>query len=161
MVAAVFVAFQVSVRLQAASPASEEVHSARKNAVAEHVSEIATQLDFLERRDVYDERGRLMLKNLRLSELEDWCVAMGERRQRGLQLWRWMYADGPWIRTLEETAGQQDGFSQAFRCHCAQSTLCALSTLVHAKPFPATNCFLCVEPAGRRQLRWRALRVPD
>ncbi len=40
---------------------------------------------------------------------------------RALQLWRWMYADPTaasggqaWIRSLDETAGRQNGFSKKF-----------------------------------------------
>lgn len=48
----------------------------------------------------------------------------GERPQRARQLWRWMYYHGSWIRSPDDTAGLQDGFSIAFRhaaalCHFA------------------------------------------
>lgn len=42
-------------------------------------------------------------------------VSAGERVQRARQLWRWMYHDGMWARSIEATADMQDGFSQAFR----------------------------------------------
>jgi hypothetical protein len=38
----------------------------------------------------------------------------GERRQRAMQIWRWMYADDNWVAGLEQTLGLQNGFSQDF-----------------------------------------------
>lgn len=40
---------------------------------------------------------------------------VGERPQRARQLWRWMYHDNFWARSIDETADQQDGFSEAYR----------------------------------------------
>ena len=42
----------------------------------------------------------------------------GERPQRARQLWRWMYHGCSWVRSMDETAGRQDGISDAFRCAC-------------------------------------------
>lgn len=58
-----------------------------------------------------------MLKNLTLPELERWCESIGEDGpKRALQIWRWMYYDGRWIRSLEDAAAgrAQNGFSAAF-----------------------------------------------
>lgn len=63
----------------------------------------------------YDADRRLMLKNLCRSELIQYCLAVGETQNRALQLWRWMYDDGRWMRSLDETAHQQNGFAQGFR----------------------------------------------
>lgn len=50
-----------------------------------------------------------------------WHVGEAAPANRALQLWRWMYADPTaasggraWIRSLEETAGRQNGFSKKF-----------------------------------------------
>lgn len=64
----------------------------------------------------YDADGRLMLKNLSRSQLVQYCLDVGETQNRALQLWRWMYDDGRWMRSLDETAHQQNGFAQGFRC---------------------------------------------
>jgi hypothetical protein len=37
-------------------------------------------LSFSHRPQLYDEEGRLMLKNLTLEELEEWCLSIGEGR---------------------------------------------------------------------------------
>ena len=44
------------------------------------------------------------------------CHCSGERPQRARQLWRWMYYDGNWVRSLDDTADAQDGLSASFRC---------------------------------------------
>ena len=49
------------------------------------------------------------------SKTSFYCIYAGERPQRARQLWRWMYYRGNWVRSLEETAGLQDGISEAFR----------------------------------------------
>jgi hypothetical protein len=38
----------------------------------------------------------------------------GERKQRALQIWRWMYAGDNWVASLEDTLGRQNGFSTDF-----------------------------------------------
>eukprot|EP00775_Hariotina_reticulata_P001248 gene1248-1588_t len=68
----------------------------------------------LSRHSLYDADGRLMLKNLTLKELEEWCHSLGESPKRALQLWRWMYYDHNWISSLQETLGRQNGLSQPF-----------------------------------------------
>lgn len=54
------------------------------------------------------------LKNMTLSELQDWCLSVGERASRAKQIWRFLYADGNWIRSLGDACGIQNGFGQAF-----------------------------------------------
>lgn len=66
----------------------------------------------------YDASGRLMLKCLTLPELEAWCASIGEDpSKRAIQIWRWMYYDRQWIRSLDDApAGQvTNGFSAVFR----------------------------------------------
>lgn len=66
----------------------------------------------------YDGQGRLSLKNLTLPELEAWCASIGEDGpRRALQLWRFMFYDRRWVRSLDEAAVEQvqNGFSRAFR----------------------------------------------
>ena len=66
----------------------------------------------------YDSSGRLMLKCLTLPELEEWCGSIGEEPvNRAIQIWRWMYYDRKWIRSLDDApAGQvTNGFSAGFR----------------------------------------------
>lgn len=117
-----------------------------------------------DRKQLRDNQGRLMLKNLTLKEMEQWCISIGEstrlpdsppkpdasapassmpstaaaqawriltatyhqhkhrmlvrnageRKQRALQIWRWMYADDNWVASLEDTLGRQNGFSSDF-----------------------------------------------
>ena len=43
------------------------------------------------------------------------CGGVGERRQRAQQLWRWMYHDKFWARSIDATADLQDGFGAAYR----------------------------------------------
>lgn len=65
----------------------------------------------------YDDQGRLALKNLTLPQLEAWCASIGEDGpKRALQLWRFMYYDRLWVRSLEDAAAArvQNGFSAAF-----------------------------------------------
>ena len=38
----------------------------------------------------------------------------GERTRRALQLWRWMYSDGRWIKHVGGTSALQNGFSSSF-----------------------------------------------
>ncbi|KAF8072775.1 rlmN [Scenedesmus sp. PABB004] len=74
------------------------------------------QWSFGRRAALHDAAGRLMLKNLTLPELEEWCASVGERRPaaRARQVWRWLYSDGAWAASLEETLGRQNGLSAAF-----------------------------------------------
>lgn len=69
-------------------------------------------------RNYYTADGLLMVKCLTLPELEAWCASIGEPpAKRALQLWRWMYYDCQWIRTVDDApAGSVvNGFSGAFR----------------------------------------------
>lgn len=87
--------------------------------------------------------GKLCLKDMTFEELEEWCVGLGEKASRAMQLWRYcklmlnfptfpvadsctiwccshptgyrfMYYDGQWIRGFHETIGIQNGLSKAF-----------------------------------------------
>ena len=70
-------------------------------------------------RGYYNSSGRLMLKNLTLPELDEWCASIGEESpsKRAMHLWRWMYYDRQWLRSLDEApAGEvTNGFSAVFR----------------------------------------------
>jgi hypothetical protein len=49
--------------------------------------------------------------------LHQQCVAhmhAGEDPRRALQVWRWLYYDGHWVASLQDTLGQQNGFAQRF-----------------------------------------------
>jgi 23S rRNA (adenine2503-C2)-methyltransferase len=86
-----------------------------------------------------DARGRLVLKNLTFSELEEWCLMVereadeedkqqGKRaleedalidraKKRAVQVWRWLYSwDGGYEATddLDSTVGKQGGLSASF-----------------------------------------------
>lgn len=68
----------------------------------------------------YGHDGRLILKNLTLPELEAWCASLPDHRppeKRAMQLWRWMYYDRLWIRSLDDVPSDtvQNGFSSRFR----------------------------------------------
>jgi 23S rRNA (adenine2503-C2)-methyltransferase len=54
------------------------------------------------------------LKNMSFNEMMDWCESIHEKRSRALHIWRWLYADGNWIRDFGDTVGRQDGFGKAF-----------------------------------------------
>jgi len=60
--------------------------------------------------------AKLMLKNLTYDRLEAWCKSIGEKPSRALQLWRWMYYDKLWMRSLDDTADSPHlSFGRAFR----------------------------------------------
>jgi 23S rRNA (adenine2503-C2)-methyltransferase len=66
----------------------------------------------------YDKTGKLMLKCLTLPELEQWCESIGEDpSKRAIQIWRWMYYDRQWIRSLDDASATEvtNGFSAVFR----------------------------------------------
>ena len=58
--------------------------------------------------------GRVSLKDMSFSDLEEWCATHGEKRSRALHIWRWLYYDGNWIRHLSDAVGVQNGFGRAF-----------------------------------------------
>lgn len=70
----------------------------------------------------YDAEGRLMLKCLTLPQLEAWCGSIDEDpARRAMQLWRWMFYDRAWIRSLDDAPADtaQNGFSAGFRAKVA------------------------------------------
>jgi hypothetical protein len=112
----------------------------------------AAPLSFAHRQGIHDASGKLLLKNLTLPEVEEWCATHGEppparrppllvaRRarpptwaprpcahtplpdccageppKRARQLWRWMYADRKWVRSLDEADDDAQRFSKAFK----------------------------------------------
>lgn len=63
-----------------------------------------------------------MLKNLTLTELEDWCESLGEPRRRATQVYRWIYAGTKkYIRHLDEADGHTHSFSNAFKSKVASA----------------------------------------
>ncbi|GIL77975.1 hypothetical protein Vretimale_7376 [Volvox reticuliferus] len=72
-------------------------------------------LSFSHRPGLFDEAGRLMLKNLTLPELEEWCLSIGEPPKRAKQLYRWLYGNRKWIRNLDQADGDPQAFSSEFK----------------------------------------------
>lgn len=71
------------------------------------------------------QKSKIHLKNMNRKELEDWCASLGEENpmNRAMQIWRQMYADDNWIKSLEETHGKQGGFSQEFISKASHATV--------------------------------------
>jgi len=61
-----------------------------------------------------DRSGRLLLKNLPLHELQQWCESVGERPTRAQQLYRGMYR-GLYLRSLADADGRVEAYSAAFK----------------------------------------------
>ncbi|GFR46078.1 hypothetical protein Agub_g7545 [Astrephomene gubernaculifera] len=78
-------------------------------------------LSFEHRRGIRDARGQLMLKNLPLPELEEWCASVGEPPKRARQLYRWLYGNRKWIRSLDEADSDPQAFSAAFKAKVSHS----------------------------------------
>eukprot|EP00892_Ulva_mutabilis_P001504 jgi/Ulvmu1/11354/UM075_0014.1 len=70
------------------------------------------------------EHSKACLKDMNYEELESWCVDMGEKASRAMQLWRFMYYDGQWIRGFHETIGTQNGLSKSFADQADQASTC-------------------------------------
>ena len=67
-----------------------------------------------------NDENKIIVKNLNLDQLVAFCrdvlnESYPEKRAR--QLWRWMYSDYTWLRSLSEAGAEttQNGFSKAFR----------------------------------------------
>ncbi|KAG2493191.1 hypothetical protein HYH03_008611 [Edaphochlamys debaryana] len=93
--------------------------SSSSAAAAALVASLPVPLSFEHRPNLRDARGRLMLKNLTLPELEEWCAAVGESPRRGKQLYRSLYRR--WIRNLDEEDSAAQAFSAAFKAKVAAS----------------------------------------
>lgn len=59
-------------------------------------------------------RERTAPRAARKARTHQKTTPQGEDRRRGMQLWRWMYADDRWAGAPEDTIGVQNGFSPAF-----------------------------------------------
>lgn len=70
------------------------------------------------------QEAKLSLKDMTYEDLESWCIGMGEKESRAMQLWRFMYYDGQWIRGFHETIGKQNGLSKAFADRADQISTC-------------------------------------
>lgn len=66
---------------------------------------------------LYNQQGQLMLKNLTLPELEEWCESVGEPPKRAKQLMKAMYGSGKWVADLSQvdTLDPPATFSAAFK----------------------------------------------
>ncbi|GLI63461.1 hypothetical protein VaNZ11_006434 [Volvox africanus] len=84
-------------------------------AAADPSSLAEPSLSFSHRPGLFDEAGRLMLKNLTRPELEEWCLGVGEPAKRAKQLYRWLYGTRKWIRNLDEADGDPQAFSAEFK----------------------------------------------
>ena len=70
-------------------------------------------------RDI-DSNDKVAVKSLSFEQLVAFCkdsLAEPHPEKRAKQLWRWMYSDFAWIRSLDDAAVEttQNGFSKAFR----------------------------------------------
>ncbi|KAF8055722.1 rlmN [Scenedesmus sp. PABB004] len=65
----------------------------------------AASLSFAGRPGVFDAEGRLQLKSLTHEELVEWCESIGHDARRAGQLWRALYGDKRWVRSLDEVGG--------------------------------------------------------
>ncbi|GLC46808.1 hypothetical protein PLESTB_001801100 [Pleodorina starrii] len=88
-------------------------------AVTAALSALDVPLSFSHRPGLRDAGGRLMLKNLTLPELEEWCLSVGESTKRAKQLYRWLYGNRKWIRNLDQADGDPQAFSAAFKSKVA------------------------------------------
>ena len=71
---------------------------------------------------------KLVLKEMTLQELEDFCEQCGEKRTRALHIWRFMYRDGTWMRRFEDAAaanGKQNGFGGSFMRNVPHRATCS------------------------------------
>ncbi|KAF6266180.1 hypothetical protein COO60DRAFT_1633214 [Scenedesmus sp. NREL 46B-D3] len=91
-------------------------------ATADHtaVEVPAVPLSFADRPGLLDAEGRLMLKNLTLEELQEWCEAAGHGSKRASQLWRAIYGDKSWIRSMDDADASAHRFAAAFKAVVAQ-----------------------------------------
>ncbi|MEW5306884.1 MAG: hypothetical protein WDW36_009321 [Sanguina aurantia] len=81
--------------------------------------EAKQQLSFSHRNGLYDSQNRIILKNLNLREMGEWCLSVGESELRARQLYKWLMASGTgqdrWVRSLDEADGEPQSFSAPFK----------------------------------------------
>ena len=88
--------------------------------------------------------GKIHLKDLTRSELDEWVKALGEKPFRSEQLWNWMYV------RLVSSFDEMTNLPKALRAHLAE--ICSLHRVspgqMHPSPDGAVKCtFLCVDGA--------------
>ncbi len=64
-----------------------------------------------------DSAGRLLLRNMTLTELKEWCASQGEAspERRARQMYSFLYGNGKWIRSIEESDMFPKHFSRTFK----------------------------------------------
>lgn len=96
--------------------------------------------------------GKVLVKNLVLTELEELCLSLGERPQRARQLWRSMYADFGLLEQLSAGAEQPNNFSTSF-LEKARKAISLSGGLELVKVVPAKD--------GTRKLLFKVLDGPS
>ncbi|EFJ46352.1 hypothetical protein VOLCADRAFT_105556, partial [Volvox carteri f. nagariensis] len=114
LVSAVTAAAVEAAPIESSSPASPSI-SVPRPATSSPSSLPPAPLSFSHRSSLLDGNSRLMLKNLTLPELEEWCISVGEPAKRAKQLYRWLYGNRKWIRNLDQADGDPQAFSAAFK----------------------------------------------
>jgi 23S rRNA (adenine2503-C2)-methyltransferase len=103
--------------------ALETLHSSGINSSKRHVATRAVSVEDganVTSSGLLDQSNKVVVKNLSFDQLIAFCRDVLEEaypEKRAKQLWRWMYSDHTWIRSLEDAAVEttQNGFSKAFR----------------------------------------------
>lgn len=109
---------QAVIAAVAAPDAPSAAAKVRRTAAAATV--VATP--FLDPRPaIRDTSGHLLLKNLTLQELTEWCASVAEPSpaKRAAQMFRWMYGNGRWVRSLDHADDKDQAFSKAFKAKVA------------------------------------------
>jgi hypothetical protein len=72
------------------------------------------------------------LKGFTLTELEEWCASLGEKHSRALQIWRFLYQDGFWIRNFHDAAQVPNGFGKTFMQVAPDAASCGGDLHLHS-----------------------------
>ncbi|KAJ8901554.1 hypothetical protein NDN08_003763 [Rhodosorus marinus] len=70
-----------------------------------------------------DENGRVLLKNLSRTQLDDFVTSLGEKPFRAAQLWRWMYHPDSLVGTFEEMTDLSKAFRAKLEDHSRVDSL--------------------------------------
>lgn len=89
--------------------------SSRVGVAAPDAPAVLPPLSFDHRPALRDGTGRLLLKNLTLPELEEFCESIGEPPRQAQRVWRALYAGGRWACTLDQLDEAGDAFGRAFK----------------------------------------------
>ncbi|KAG2436286.1 hypothetical protein HXX76_006597 [Chlamydomonas incerta] len=101
------------------APSAPRPAAAAAAVAAAVLGSVPVPLSFEHRAGLRDAAGRVMLKNLPLPELEEWCASVGEPPKRAKQLYRWLYGNRRWIRDLDQADSDAQAFSGAFKAKVA------------------------------------------